>query len=225
MSENKQKLRCAVVGLGIGQMHVGSYQECPYSDLVAICDINAVRLKEVGNKFGIPEEKRYLDIGEMLAKENLDVCSIAVPNHLHKALTIQALEANCHVLCEKPMAMNSAEAQEMVDTAKRMGKRLMIDFSYRCYEQSVALKKAVDDGMLGDIYYARTQWLRRKGAPSGIGCWFSQKEFAGGGPLLDLGVHRLDLALWLMGYPKPVWVLGSTYNYLAEQMLEQEKKH
>ena len=92
MSENKQKLRCAVVGLGIGQMHIGSYQECPYSDLVAICDINAVRLKEVGNKFGIPEEKRYLDIGEMLAKENLDVCSIAVPNHLHKELTIQGLD-------------------------------------------------------------------------------------------------------------------------------------
>ena len=204
-------------------MHIGSYQECPYSDLVAICDINAVRLKEVGDKFGIPEDKRYLSITEMLAKENLDVCSIAVPNHLHKELTIQALEANCHVLCEKPMAMNSAEAREMVDTAKRMGKRLMIDFSYRCYDQSVALKKAVDDGMLGDIYYARTQWLRRRGAPSGIGCWFSQKKLAGGGPLLDLGVHRLDLALWLMGYPKPVWVMGSTYDYLAKQMLENEK--
>lgn len=167
MSEVNRKLRCGVVGLGIGQMHISNYQSCPYADLVAICDINPVRLKDVGDKFKIPEEKRYISITEMLAKEHLDVCSIAVPNHLHKPLTIEALEAGCHVLCEKPMAMNSAEAQEMVDTAKKLGKRLMIDFSYRTSEQSVALKKAVDDGMLGEIYYARTQWLRRRGAPSG----------------------------------------------------------
>lgn len=215
-STAEKKLRCAVVGLGIGQMHIDQYQHCPFADLVAICDINPVRLNEVGDKFHI--QTRYESITEMLAKENLDVVSIAVPNHLHNPLTIEALKAGCHVLCEKPMAMNAKEAEEMVKVAKECGKRLMIDFSYRTSEQSVAMKKAVDSGTLGEIYYARTQWLRRRGAPAGAGCWFSQKKLAGGGPLLDLGVHRLDLALWLMGYPKPVWVLGSTYDKLAKQM-------
>lgn len=215
-TETRGKLKCAVVGLGIGQMHVDQYQHCPDAELVAICDIDPVRLHAVGDKFHV--DKRYESITEMLAAEKPDVVSIAVPNHLHKPLTIEALEAGCHVLCEKPMAMNAEEAEEMVKTAKRMKKRLMIDFSYRTSEQSVALKKAVDGGALGNIYYARTQWLRRRGAPSGAGCWFSQKKLAGGGPLLDLGVHRLDLALWLMGYPKPLWVLGSTYDHLAKQI-------
>lgn len=210
------KLRCAVVGLGIGQVHIGEYQRCPYSELIAICDINPVRLHDVGDKFNVAT--RYESITEMLKKEKLDVVSIAVPNHLHKPLTIEALEAGCHVLCEKPMAMNAKEAMDMIKVAKKMGKRLMIDFSSRVSEQAVAMKKMVDGGTLGDIYYARSQWLRRRGAPSGAGCWFSQKKLAGGGPLIDLGVHRLDLALWFMGFPKPLWVLGSTYDHLAKQI-------
>lgn len=211
-----RKLRCGVVGLGIGQLHVGEYQRCRNAELAAICDINPVRLNEVGDKYHVAN--RYESITEMLKKENLDVCSIAVPNYIHKDLTIQALKAGCHVLCEKPMAMNAKEAEEMCKAAKKLGKRIMIDFTYRTHPQTVALKKEIDAGALGDIYYARTQWLRRRGAPSGAGCWFSQKKLSGGGPLIDLGVHRLDMALWLMGYPKPAWVMGSTYDHLAKQM-------
>ncbi len=210
------KLRCAVVGLGIGKLHVGEYQRCPDAELVAICDINPVRLNQVGDEMNVAT--RYESITEMLAKEKLDIVSIAVPNHIHKDLTIEALKAGCHVLCEKPMAMNAGEAEEMCKVAKKLGKRIMIDFTYRTHSPSVALKKEIDAGRLGDIYYVRTQWLRRRGAPSGAGSWFSQKKLSGGGPLIDLGVHRLDLALWLMGYPKPVWVMGSTYDHLARQI-------
>ncbi len=213
----QRKLRCGVVGLGIGQMHIGGYRENPRAELVAVADIDPVRLKEIGgDKLGV--EKRYATLTEMLANEDLDVVSIATPNKFHAPLTIEALRAGCHVLCEKPMAMTVAEAKTMIAEAKKAKKRIMIDFSYRTYPQSVALKRAVEAGTLGDIYYARTQWLRRKGAPLGTQGWFRKKELAGGGPLLDLGVHRLDLALWLMNYPKPVWVMGSTYNHLAQQL-------
>ena len=211
-----RKLRCGVVGLGIGQNHVHGYRSHPQAELVAIADIDPVRLKEIGDKLEV--EKRYSSLTEMLKNEKLDIVSIATPNKFHAPLTIEALKAGCHVLCEKPMAMSVKEAEEMIRVAKSVGKRIMIDFSYRTSEQSVALKKAVESGILGEIYYARTQWLRRRGAPLGTKGWFRKMELAGGGPLLDLGVHRLDLALWLMDYPKPVWVMGSTYNHLAQQL-------
>jgi predicted dehydrogenase len=156
----------------------------------------------------------------MLEAEELDVVSVATPNKFHKALTIAALEAGCHVLCEKPMAMNAAEGREMLAAAKQAGKRLMINFSYRFTEHSQALKAQVDAGMLGQVYFARTVWHRRRGLPK-FGGWFGQKALSGGGPLIDLGVHRLDLALWLMGYPKPVWVMGSTYNPIASALAEE----
>jgi predicted dehydrogenase len=149
------------------------------------------------------------------------VVSIATPNKFHAPLTIAALEAGCHVLCEKPMAMSADEARAMLAAAEKAGKRLMINFSYRFSEQSQALKDRVDAGELGDVYFARTVWHRRRGLPK-FGGWFGQKGLSGGGPLIDLGVHRLDLALWLMGYPKPVWVMGSTYNPIATALAEKE---
>ena len=111
----------------------------------------------------------------------------------------------------------------MLAAAKKAGKRLMINFSYRFTEQSMALKAQVDAGILGDVYFGRTVWHRRRGMPK-FGGWFGQKALSGGGPLIDLGVHRLDLALWLMGYPKPVWVMGSTYNPIASAQAAKENK-
>jgi predicted dehydrogenase len=127
------------------------------------------------------------------------------------------------VLCEKPMAMSAAEGREMLAAAKQANKRLMINFSYRFTEQSMALKAQVDSGILGDVYFGRTVWHRRRGLP-GFGGWFGQKELSGGGPLIDLGVHRLDLALWLMGYPQPVWVLGSIYNPIGSALAAKQSK-
>ncbi len=207
-----KKFRVGVVGLGMGRHHVSGFQEHPSAEVVAVCDMDEKRLVEIADKFSVPA--RYTSVAEMLKKENLDVVAVATPNKFHKPVALAAFKAGCHVFCEKPMAMNAREARTMLAAAKAAKKRIMINFSYRFTEAGVALKKEIDAGTLGDVYFARTVWHRRRGMP-GFGGWFGQKALSGGGPLIDLGVHRLDLALWLMGYPKPVWVMGSTYNHIA----------
>jgi predicted dehydrogenase len=215
------KLRVGIIGLGVGRIHIAGYQTHPQAEIVAVADPDGARLKEIGDKYGVAS--RYTSGEEMLSKEHLDVVSIATPNKYHRALTLAAFGAGCHVLCEKPMAMNAGEARDMLAASKAAGKRLMINFSWRFTEQSFALKAEVDAGLMGDIYFGRTIWHRRRGLP-GFGGWFGQKALSGGGPLIDLGVHRLDLALWLMGYPKPVWVLGRTYNAIAAELVADAKR-
>ncbi len=217
----KEKLRVGVIGLSVGRWHINKYNDHPNGQVVAVADINEARAKDVGKECGITS--CYADGEEMIRKEDLDIVSIATPNKFHCPLTIAALEAGCHVLCEKPMAMNAQEAERMVEVAKKVDRRIMINFSYRFDGQSWAMKKQVDSGVLGDIYFARTIWHRRRGIP-GFGGWFGQKALAGGGPLIDLGVHRLDLALWFMGYPKPQWVMGTTYDHIASAKAKKEKK-
>lgn len=207
-------LKVGVIGLGMGRCHVGDFAKHPHVSDVAIADMDAGRLAEIGDEHGI--KRRYTDAKEMLARESLDIVCIATPNNTHKPLTLAAFDTGAHVLCEKPMALNAAEAREMLAAAKEAGKRLMINFSFRFTPQSLQLKKEVESGALGDIYYARTEWLRRCGMPH-FGGWFGQKAISGGGPLIDLGVHRLDLALWLMGHPKPTWVMASTYDFIASE--------
>ncbi len=216
------KLRVGVIGLGVGREHIKQFQLHPDAEVVAIADLNKDRLKAVGEEFNI--SARYTDATKMLEKESLDIVTVATPNKFHKPLTVAALDAGCHVLCEKPMAMNAQEACAMIKASHKAKRRIMINFSYRFTPQSWALKKEVDSGIVGEVYFARTVWLRRRGMP-GFGGWFGQKALAGGGPLIDLGVHRIDLALWLMGYPKPKWVMGSTYNHLATAIAKREGKH
>lgn len=214
-------LRAGVIGLGMGRYHVQMFQSHPNSDVVAVADLNEALLEEIGEKLNIPN--RYSSAEKMLKEQALDIVGVATPNKFHKPLTIAALEAGCHVLCEKPMAMNALEAREMLEAARKAKRRLMINFSFRFTPQSLALKQKVDSGVLGDIYFAHTIWLRRRGIP-GFGGWFGQKALAGGGPLIDLGVHRIDLVLWLMGYPKPKWVVGSTYDHIASAQAKKEGK-
>lgn len=210
-----ERIRVGVIGVGMGRHHIAGYQSHPQAEVVAIADPNEARLREVGDEYKVAN--RYLTADEMLANEKLDVVSVATPNCFHRALTVAALEAGAHVLCEKPMAMCAEEARDMLATARRLDRRLMINFSYRFTDQSMALKEQVNSGILGEIYYGRTIWHRRRGLPQ-LGSWFGQKAMSGGGPLIDLGVHRLDLALWLMEYPQPVWVMGSAYNAMAGDM-------
>lgn len=209
------KLKVGVIGLGIGRSHIEQFLEHSQTEIAAIADLDETRLESVGEQHAIAA--RYNDAAQMLKNESLDVVTVATPNSTHKPLTVAALEAGCHVLCEKPMAMNAIEAREMLNASRTSNRRLMIDFSYRFMPQSWQLKKEVDGGLLGDIYFADTRWLRRCGLPR-FGGWFGRKEISGGGPLIDLGVHRLDLALWLMNYPKPVWVMASTYDHLGVQL-------
>ena len=213
------KIRVGVIGLGIGRHHIRGFQTHPAAEVVALADLDEARLDEIGAQYGV--DKRYPSGEQMLEQEALDVVSVATPNKFHRSLTIAALEAGCHVLCEKPMAMNAEEARAMLAAAEKADKRLMIDFSYRFSEQSQALKAQVESGILGEVYFARTLWHRRHGLPR-FGGWFGQKALSGGGPLIDLGVHRLDLALWLMGYPRPVWVMGRTYNPIASVLAAEQ---
>lgn len=216
-----KKCRVGVIGLGMGKSHINGYQQHDQAEVVAVADPDKERCSLVCKQFQIPSS--YSSAEEMLEKEKLDVVSVVTPNKFHKSLTIAALEAGCHVLCDKPMAMNAGEAREMIAVSEKTGNRLMINFSYRFTEQSWAIKKQVERGVLGDVYFARTFWHRRRGLP-GFGGWFGQKDLAGGGPLIDLGVHRIDLALWLMGYPKPTWVIGSTYDHIATRLAKESGK-
>ena len=225
------KLKAAVIGLGMGYNHLRGYMTHPDVEVVAVADRMAERRERAKQEFQIG--KIYEEGIDLIRNEKFDILSVAVPNNQHKDLTIAGLKAGAHVLCEKPMAMNAAEAEEMLKVANACGKQLGIDFSYRFTPQSRAMKALVEEGRLGEIYYARSVWLRRRGVPGGTGSgfntegasgsWFYDKTQSGGGPLIDLGVHRLDLALWMMGYPEPVWVMGSTYNRIAPGLVQNDQ--
>jgi predicted dehydrogenase len=205
-----EKIKAAVIGLGVGTIHAHSYQACPDADLIAICDIDTARLSERGKELGIPAEMQFTDYRDLLALPELDVVSVALPNYLHAPVTIAAFEAGKHVLCEKPMATSKSEAASMLSASKGCGQTLMICFNYRFRDDARWLLSMRDAGRMGDIYFARAGWLRNTGIP-GFGGWFTNKALSGGGPLIDLGVHILDLTLWLMGYPKPVTVSGAAF--------------
>jgi predicted dehydrogenase len=211
----KRQLRCGVIGVGMGRAHIRGYQSHPGAEVVAAADPDAARLQQAADELRVPA--RYADPLEMLRKEDLDVVSVATPNKFHLPLALAAFRAGCHVLCEKPMALDAAQGRRMVAAARAARRRLMINFSFRFTEQAWALKQQVDAGILGDVYFGRTVWHRRRGLPR-FGGWFGIKALSGGGPLIDLGVHRLDLALWLMGYPQPAWVLGGAWSPIASRL-------
>ena len=175
--------------------------------LIAVADVLGDRADEVAAEHEIP--MAFDDYNRLLELEEIDVVSVCTPPVAHMAATIAALDAGKHVLCEKPMAMTAAQAQKMIDAAERSGRKLAIGFQSRFSDSAGALKRLIDGGELGDVYYGRAVYNRRRGIPShGM---FHSREQNGGGPLIDVGVHVLDLALWLMGNPKPVSVLGSAY--------------
>ncbi len=218
----QRKLKVGVIGLGIGTQHLRrGYQGNASVEITALADLDTVRMEKVAADY--PQARCYATADEMFEKEELDLVSICTPNSLHLPLTTLALESGCHVLCEKPMAMSAAQAREMNAVAARTNRRIMIHFSSRFHQESLAMKAQVDTGVLGDIYFGRTLWHRRDNAPR-FGGWFGIKALSGGGPLIDLGVHRLDLALWLMGFPKPTWVMAATYDPLLKARAEKENK-
>ena len=203
------KIRVGIIGGGgiARGAHIPGYQRLADVELVAVADIAPGKAEETAALHGIP--KAYTSGEEMLAKEKLDAVSVCTPNVAHKVCTIAALEAGCHVLCEKPIAMNLREGQEMVEAAYKAGKTLQIGVNQRFSPESQALKRFVDAGELGHIYFGEATYLRRRGIPTwGV---FTDKSQQGGGALIDIGVHALDHCLWQMGNPKPVSVMGATY--------------
>jgi predicted dehydrogenase len=208
------KIRAGVIGAGIGKYHIEGYQSHPQAEVVAVCDVNEQALGEVADDFGIPNT--FTSHKEML-KMDLDCVSVCVPNALHRPLVVDCLKAGKHVLTEKPLAVNAREGQKMLDAAEATGKTLMIQFNNRYRPEAQLLKRYVEGGELGDIYFARCGWIRRNGIP-GWGGWFTSKEVAGGGPLIDLAVHMLDMTMWLMGNPEPEICLASTYSVFGPKM-------
>ncbi len=207
-----EKLRVGIIGTGgISFFHVNGYKlQSDRVTVVAACDINEEKLNRYCDQHGI--EHRYTDYNEMLEKEHLDCVSVTTWNSEHKNATIAALRAGCNVLCEKPMALNAAEAKEMLDESKKAGKVLQIGFVRRFSSEADLVKERVASGEFGDIYYAKVKFVRRDGCPGG---WFGDKAFSGGGPLIDLGVHIIDLARYLAGLPQPVSAYGQTFNNLG----------
>ncbi|GIV76051.1 MAG: oxidoreductase [Litorilinea sp.] len=210
MSTTNKTWRVAFIGAGsiVQRGHIPAFQRLPNVEAVAVCDVNQERARQVAESTGIGQV--FSDYQEMLAQVQPDITVVATPNVFHKPMALAALEAGSHVLCEKPLALTYADAQEMMDRAAEKGLVLTVGTHFRWSAPMQACKAHVDAGFFGEIYAVRTLWQRRAGIP-GYGSWFTNKDLAGGGCLLDIGVHALDRALYLMGYPQPVTVSGTLF--------------
>lgn len=212
-SASQVPLRVGVIGTGwAGETHLKAYIANGCTP-VAIADPRADRLGELAAQYSVAT---YTDFNDLIAREDLDIISVATPNSLHMPATVAALNSGRHVLCEKPLALNPAEAKQMVEAAKRNNRVLKISFNHRMRGDVQMLKKQVDAGKLGRIYHAKASWMRRSGIP-GMGGWFTTKALAGGGPLIDLGVHVLDMAMFLLGDPDVLSVTAATYSELGSK--------
>ncbi|MHB1294341.1 MAG: Gfo/Idh/MocA family protein [Anaerolineae bacterium] len=202
-------VRIGIIGAGgiARAAHMPGYLAQKDVQVVCVSDVAPGRAAEFAQEFGIP--RAYESYQQMLEQEELDGVSVCTPNLVHKDPAICALNAGVHVLCEKPIAMNYAEGREMVDAAHRNSKILQIGLHWRFTAEAQALKRFIQAGELGDIYYGEATYMRRRGIP-GWGV-FTQKALQGGGALIDIGVHTLDHTMWLMGNPKPISVTGATY--------------
>jgi predicted dehydrogenase len=224
----KKTLKIGVVGLGIGRWHAQSFASYNRCEVVACCDLNDHLVKITVEKHDLPAENGYSDYRKMFAdakRMGLEAVSIALPNTFHAPVAIAALKAGLHVLVEKPMATTASDARKMQQAAKVAKRTLMVNFSYRFEAESRAMKRIVESGELGQIYFGRTVWHRRRGWPGmGLGSWFTTKAMSGGGPMMDLGVHRLDLAMWLMGNPAPVSVSASAFDHLGKAQAKADGK-
>ena len=209
-----KKLRIGVIGNGgIARCaHMPAYAKMDNVEIVALCDILPHKSKALAEEYGVA--KTYTDYKEMIANEQLDAVDICTPNYLHSTIAVYALEHGLNVFSEKPDAVSVKDVTAMKDAAEKSGKTLMVMRNNRHRATAKFLKSYIADGKMGDIYAARCGWQRRRGIP-GKGGWFTTKEQSGGGPLIDLGVHMIDLAIWLMGNPVPVAVSGCTYSKFA----------
>ena len=207
-----EKIRVGIIGTGgISYSHMNGYKNmADRVEVVAVCDIDEAKVQAYAAKFSVP--RWYTDCHEMMEKESLDCVSVCTWNAAHKECTITALRGGANVICEKPMAMNAAEAEEMRAVAKECGKLLQVGFVRRFGSDADAIRKWNADGITGDIYFAKASYLRKDGCPGG---WFGDKAYSGGGPLIDLGVHVIDLTRYLAGNPRPVSAYGVTYQNLG----------
>ncbi|KPK82765.1 MAG: hypothetical protein AMJ81_09315 [Phycisphaerae bacterium SM23_33] len=208
-----KKIKVGIIGAGgISRQHVEGYQKCPDAEVIAICDILPQRAKALAEEFHIP--KWFDSAARLLALKEIDAVSVCTPNYDHMRSSVLALRAGKHVLCEKPIAMNARQAQRMVEAARQARKKLQIGLDKRFSSGVQFAKQVIAEGRVGKPYYARSLSIRRRGVPSwGV---FGQKKLQGGGALIDIGVHSIDTAWYLMGCPRPVAVVGKTYRTIGD---------
>ncbi|MEO7598339.1 MAG: Gfo/Idh/MocA family oxidoreductase [Opitutus sp.] len=205
----KTSFNVAVFGAGaIGLDHISSFQQHPAAQVVAIADTSATRAAEAAKLYDVPGVAT--DYRQLLARDDVDVVSIALPNYLHAPVALAALKAGKHVMIDKPMATNARDAARLLVEAKKRRVLLMVGQNNRFSPDVQTLKQLILKGVLGEVYHAKTAWTRRGGIPR-IGSWFTQKQFAGGGSTYDIGAHALDRCLYLMGEFDAAAVSGQTY--------------
>lgn len=209
-----KKFRVAFIGCGgICQTHMAAFTQMPDVEVVAGVDILPERLQNFQEKWGVT--KLYKDWKTMLKEVKPDGVSVCTPNGLHAAPAIDAANAGCHVISEKPMAMTPAECEKMIAASKKAKKKLAIGFQYRYHPNSQFLKRARENGQFGDIMFMKCQALRRRGIPNwGV---FGQKHLQGGGPMIDIGVHCIEMAHYFMGRPRPIAASGNIWTYMGNK--------
>ena len=209
-----EKLKIAVIGAGniARNAHLPVYAERDDVEVVAICDWNLERAQEIADRFHIPHA--YTTIEETLEKHpEIDAVDICVWNRSHMPVAVAAAKAGKHILCEKPMAWSVEHAEAMKKAVDEAGVIFMVAVMTRYSNESVILKEEIENGVLGDIYYAKTGYMRRRGTPIG---WFTDTEKSGGGPVIDIGIHCIDRTWYLMGMPKPTRISASTSYAIGE---------
>jgi predicted dehydrogenase len=208
------KFRVAFIGCGgISHTHMGALTTFPDVEVVAGVDVEAERLKAWGEKYGVT--KLYADWPSMLREVRPDGVSVCTPNGTHAQPAIDALNAGAHVIVEKPMALDPAQCQAMIDAARKAGKKLVVGFQYRYHPTTEFITRARDAGTFGNVMFVKCLALRRRGIPNwGV---FGQKALQGGGPMIDIGVHVIEMAHYAMGSPRPVAATGNVWTYLGDK--------
>ena len=210
----KRKVRIGIIGCGgiANGKHLPSLKAVEGVEIVAFCDLIIEKAEKAAREYGTPDAKTYTDYKELLKDESIEVVHVLTPNRSHADITIDALHAGKHVMCEKPMAKTAADAKRMLDAAKETGKKLTIGYQHRQKVSSKYAKQYIDTGALGEIYYANCYAIRRRGTPN-WGVFLNEYE-QGGGPVIDIATHSLDLTLYLMNNYEPALVVGKTLKAL-----------
>lgn len=210
-------LNVGIIGCGgiANGKHLPSLKKVEEVNIIGFCDIALDKAQLAASEYGVKNADVYKDYRQLLANDAIDVVHVCTPNISHKEITVAALDAGKHVMCEKPMAKSTEEAHAMIDAAKRNNKKLTIGYQNRFRPDSQYLRKVTQRGDLGDIYFGKAQAIRRRAVPTwGV---FLDEEKQGGGPLIDIGTHALDLTLWMMDNYKPESVMGSTFHKLGKK--------
>jgi predicted dehydrogenase len=208
----EKKVKVGIIGCGgiANGKHMPALSKLGDVEMVAFCDLVLEKAEKAKEKYGAPEAKVYTDYQELLKDPEIEVVHVCTPNRSHAPITIDALHAGKHVMCEKPMAKTAADARKMVEAAKETGKKLTIGYQHRHKPEAIYLKSVIERGDLGEIYFAKAFAVRRRGTPN-WGVFLNEYE-QGGGPLIDIGTHSLDITLYLMNNYEPKMVVGTTYK-------------